>query len=77
MGPRKHLDWRGTTRSGIGALKAPFQVKMTKTPLVNPNLTKSQSWSKSFEDNIFHVSISNLSHLDIFVNFDQVWLSFT
>ena len=39
-----------------------------------PSLTKSQSWSKSFYDNIFHVFTSNLSHLEIFVNFDQVLL---
>ena len=52
------------------ALKVPFQVKMTKMPLVNPRLTKSQSWSKSSQDNIFHVSTSNLSHSEIFVKFD-------
>ena len=43
----KHLDCRGATRSGIGALEVPFRVKLTKMPLVNPKLTKSQSWSKS------------------------------
>jgi len=24
MGPRQHLDWRGITRLGIGALEVPF-----------------------------------------------------
>ena len=37
-----------------------------------PWLTKSQSWSKSSQNNIFHVFTSNLSYSDIFVNFDQV-----
>ena len=70
---RKHLDWCGATRSGIKALKVSFQVKLTKMPLVNGGLTGSQSWSKSFQNNIFHVSIANLSYLVIFINFDQVW----
>ena len=73
MESQKHLNWRGTTRSGIGALKVPFQVKLTKMPLFNPKLTRSQSWSKSSQNNIFHVSTSNLSYLMIFVNLDQVW----
>ena len=71
-GPRRYLDWRGITRSGIGALRVPFLVKLTKIPLVNPGLTKSQSWSKSPQNDIFHISTSNPSNLVIFVNFDQV-----
>ena len=73
MGPWKHPDWCGATCLGIGALKVPFQVKLTKMPLANPRLTGSQSWSKSFQNNIFHVSTTNLSYSMIFVNFDQVW----
>ena len=64
------LMW--TTHSGIGALKVPFQAKLTKMPLVNPGLTNSQNWSKSLQNHIFHVSTSNPSYLVIFVNFDQV-----
>ena len=48
----------------------PFQVKITKTALVNPGLTESQNWSKSSQNNIFHVSTSNPSHSKIFVKFD-------
>ena len=59
----------GTTRLDIGALEVPFWVKLTKMPLVNP---KSQSWSKSSQNNIFHVSTKNLSYSMIFVKFDQV-----
>ena len=72
-GPRKHLYWRDTTRSGIRALKMPFQVKLNKMPLVNPGLTESQTRSKSSRNNIFHAFTSNSSHSEIFVNFDQVW----
>ena len=72
MGPWKHLDWCGTTRLDIGALEVPFRVKLTKMPLVNTRLTKSQSRSKSFQNNIFHVSTTNLSYSMIFVKFDQV-----
>ena len=42
---------------GIGALEVPFQVKLTKMLLINPRLAKSQSWSKSVQNNIFHVFI--------------------
>ena len=73
MGLWKHLDWHGATRSGIGALEVPFHIKLTKMPLVNPRLTESQRQSKSFKNHIFHASTSNPSHLEIFVNFDQVW----
>ena len=73
MGPWKHLDWCGTTHLDIGALEVPFRVKLTKMPLVNTRLTKSQSRSKSFQNNIFHVSTTNLSYSMIFVKFDQVW----
>ena len=45
-GHRKHQDWCGTTHLGIGVLKVLFQVKLTKMPLVNLGLTKSQSWVK-------------------------------
>ena len=73
----KHLDWHGATRSGIEALEMPFQVKLTNMPVVNPELTESQSWSKSSQNNIFHVSISNPSYSMIFINFDQNWPSLT
>ena len=56
MGPQKHLDWQGTTRLGVRAPKAPFYVKMTKIPLVNPRLIESQNWPKSSQNNIFHAS---------------------
>ena len=46
-------------------------------PSVNPELTKSQNWLKSLENNIFHVFTSNPSHLEIFVNFDQFDLKLT
>ena len=61
IGLQKDLDWRGVTHLGIGALKVPFQVKLTKMPLVIPKKKK------------IRVSTSNLSLLVIFVNFDQVW----
>ena len=70
MGPQKHIDYCGTIHSGIEALKVPFQVKLTKIPLVNPRLTKSQIGSKSSKNNIFHTSISNPSYSVIFINFD-------
>ena len=69
---RKHLDLHSVTHSGVRALKVPFQVKLTKMSLFNPKLTKSQSWSKSSQNHIFHVSTSNPSYSMIFVNFDQV-----
>ena len=59
MGPHKHLYWCEATHSGIGAIKVPFQVKLTKIPLVNLGLIESQSWSKSSQNNIFYVSTSN------------------
>ena len=43
---------------------------MTKMPLVNPGLTASQNWSKSYQNSIFHVFTSNLRLSDIFINFD-------
>ena len=43
-------------------------------PLVNPRLTEGQTRSKSSQKNIVHGFISNLSSLEIFGNFDQVWL---
>ena len=70
MGPQKHIDYCGTIHSGIEALKVPFQVKLTKIPLVNPRLIESQIGSKSSKNNIFHTSISNPSYSVIFVNFD-------
>ena len=74
MVPRKYLDQRGTTHSSIRALEVPFQAKLTKMPLANLRLTKSQSRSKSFQNNIFHVPTSNSIYSVTFVNFDQVWL---
>ena len=71
MGTGKNLDWRGTTRSGIGALKVPFLVKFTKMPLVNPGLTDSQIGSKLSQNNLFHALTSNLSYAKIVVKFDQ------
>ena len=73
MGLQKYLDRHGTTHSGIGALKVPFMVRVTKMPMVNPGLAKSQSWLKSSQNNTFHVSTSNFSYLEIFVKFDQIW----
>ena len=69
----EHLDWHGTTRSGIGAFKVPFYVKMTKMPLVNLWLIEGQNWSKPPQNNIFHVFTSNPRLLEIFINYDQVW----
>ena len=60
IGLQKDLDWHSATHLGIGALKVPFQVKLTKMPLVIPK-------------QIFRVSTSNPSLLVIFVNFDKVW----
>ena len=73
MVPQKYLDQCGTTHSSIKALEVPFQAKLTKMPLVNLRLTKSQSQSGSFQNNIFHVPTSNLSYSVTFVNFDLVW----
>ena len=42
MGPQKHLNWHNATYSSIEALELPFLVKLTKMPLVDPGLTKSQ-----------------------------------
>ena len=77
MGLWKHLNWHNATHLGIEALKVPFLTKMTKMPLVNPRLTKSQTRSKSSQNNIFHGFTSNPSYLETFVNFDQVWPSLT
>ena len=71
-GPWDHLDWHGLTHSSVKALKVPFQVKMTKMPLVNLGLTEGQNWSKPHQNNIFHVFTSNLRLSKIFVYFDQV-----
>ena len=70
MGLWKHLDWHCITCLVIVALKVPFHAKLTKIPLVNRGLTMSQSWSKSSQNNIFHVSTSNLSYSVILVKFD-------
>ena len=61
MGLWKHLDWRGVTHSGIGALQVPFLVKSTKMPLVNPKLIESQMRSRSSRNNIFLAFTSNWS----------------
>ena len=53
MGLWKHLDWRGATCSSIRALEVPFQVKLTKMPLVNLGLIESQSQSKSSQNKTF------------------------
>ena len=53
MGLRKHLDWHGATCSSIKALEVPFQVKLTKMPLVNPGLIESQSQSKLSQNKTF------------------------
>ena len=79
-GLQKHLDQPGATRLGIGALKVPYQVKLTKMPLVNPKLTESWSRSKSSQNNIFHVSTSCLTWgLTMFLlsDFCQLWPSLT
>ena len=73
MGPQKHLDRHGATRLAVGALEMPFLVKLTKMPLANHWLTESQMRSKSSRNDIFHAFTSKSSHLEIFVNFDQVW----
>ena len=74
MGLRKHLEWHGATQSGIEALEVPFQVKLTKMPLLYPRLIESQIWVKIIpKNNIFYVSTSNSSYSVIFINFDQVW----
>ena len=69
----EHLDWDGTTHSGIRALKVPFYIKMTKMLSVSLGLTKSQNWLKPPQKNNFHVFTSNPRLSEIFVNFDQVW----
>ena len=72
-GPWKHLDWHDVTCSSIDAIEMLCQVKLTKMPLVNPELTKSQSRSNSSQNDTFHVSTLNLSYSVIFVNVDQIW----
>ena len=62
--------WRGTTRSGIGALKVPFSVKMNKMPLVNPRFTESQIGSRLSQNNLFDAFTSNPSYVEVFVKFD-------
>ena len=74
--PRKHLDWRGATRSGIRTLEVHFQVKLTKMPLVNPGLTESQSRSKLSQNNIFHVSTFYIKS-KLLGDFRQFWPSLT
>ena len=74
MGPREHPEWCDATYLGTRAPEVPFSTKMTKMPLVNPSLTKSQTKSKFPLKNTFHSFISNPSFLEIFGNFDQVWL---
>ena len=73
MGPRKiyRLTWHNLF--GHQSTQSVFLVKMTKMPLVNPKLTKSQTMSKSSQNNIFHGFISNPSSLEIFSKFNQVW----
>ena len=73
MGPWEHLEWRGVTCPDTGAPKVPFSTQMTKKPLVNLRLIESQATSKSSQNNTFHGFSLNLSFLEIFGNFDQVW----
>ena len=74
MGPREHLEWHGATRSDTGAIKVPLLAKMTKMPIVNLGLAESQTRSKSPQNSTFHSFTSKLRFLEIFGNFDQVWL---
>lgn len=73
VGQQKHIDWRGATRLGIGALKVPFLVKLTIMPLVKLGLTEIQTRSKSPQNGIFYAFTSNERHSKIFVKFDPVW----
>ena len=70
MGLWKHLDWRGATCSSIRALEVPFQVKLTKMPLVNPRLIESQSQSKSSQNKKF---LCFYIKLELLGDFRQVW----
>ena len=65
MGLQKHVDWSGTTYSGIKALKVPFQIKQTKT-LGWPKVKSGQNYPKT----TFYFSTSNLSYSVIFVKFN-------
>ena len=56
--------------------KCLFSVKMTKMPLVNPTLTKSQMMSKSSQNNIFMVLHQTWATRRLFSSLtevDQVW----
>ena len=70
MVPWEQLDWCGATHSDTGAIKVPLSAKMTKMSLVNLVLTKSQTRSKSSQNNIFHGFTSNPSFSEIFSKFD-------
>ena len=76
-GPREHLGHHGLTHLGIGTLKVPFQVKMTKMSLVNSRLTEHQNWLKLHQNNIFHVFTSNPRLSEIFINFTKFDLRLT
>ena len=73
-GSWEHVDWHGTTHSGIGALKVPFKVKFTKILLVKLGLSKSQTWSKPPQNKNFHDFTTNPSLSESFVSFDKLWL---
>ena len=74
MGPQKQLNWHCATRLGIGALKLPFQVKLTKMPLVNPGLTKRQIWVKITPKQ--HFSFIYIKH-ELLNDIHQLWPTLT
>ena len=66
---------RTTWRNLFGhwSTRSAFSLKWPKWPWLPLGLTKGQMWSELSRNNIFHSFTSNLSFLDIFDNFDQVW----
>ena len=75
MGPWKHLEWHGATRSSTETPKMPFIAKMTKMPLVSSKFNqRSNEVQTRKKTTIFHNFTSNPSFSEIFNNFDQVWL---
>ena len=74
-GSWEHLEQRGATCSATGVPEVTFFAKMIKIPLVNPRFNQRSNLVRNLTKwYFFNIFTSNLSFLEIFSNFDWVWL---
>ena len=75
MGPWKHLEWHGATRSSTETPKMPFIAKMTKMPLVsskfNQRSNEVQTRTKQRFFTILHQTRVSQRFLTILTKFDS------